>query len=77
MLVALEAIKKISSDNIGILFTFCDGHDMKEITDDGVPGYQAWTQMIVDCIKKKKVKIKPDNFFFFSGKSGVMGPATT
>jgi hypothetical protein len=50
---------------------------MKAITDDKVPGFVAWTKLITKCIKTKKVEIKPDNFFFFSGKSGVMGPATT
>lgn len=79
IITALKAINGLCPANIGIVFTFCDGLDMKSLNDSGDVVYKSWLKTIAQCVKKEEFSFDHDfkRVFCFSGKNGESGPKTT
>lgn len=77
-IIVLNALKNVKSENLGILFTFCDKNDMKVKNEEGVVKWKAWIKTVKKNCKNDILSSVPDkNVFFFSGRNGDMGPKTT
>ena len=53
LVTIVEIIKGLSPDNLGLLFTFCDKTEMREINDDGIPRHEGWTKTLLKSVKNE------------------------
>lgn len=82
MITALKAIKGLAASNVAIIFTFCEGMDLRAKNQSGKIKANAW----FDALKVPLAKVDGgeafcnttyDRIFFFSNENGKSGPATT
>lgn len=82
VITTLEAVQGLKSENLAVVFTFCDTINMETTNANGVLKYRAWIDTIGRFVKNQDPDgmfqdLPDDRLLLFKSTDCQWGPATT